>query len=79
MSDDVGTAYVRESGCGIQYVLNLEDVDETQTDIIMNREQAERLYVVLGRMLGKQMQQPVLPMPQAVWPNGWVRPHWMRG
>lgn len=54
VTNDLGTAYVRESGCGIMYVINLEDTDEEQFVVEMDREQLERLYQVCGKLLGKQ-------------------------
>lgn len=57
---DLGTAYVREAGCGIRYILNLEDTDEEQFIVELDREQAERLYEVLGKMLGKN--EPTRPI-----------------
>jgi K+/H+ antiporter YhaU regulatory subunit KhtT len=50
-SNDLGGVLVREAGCGVVYVLNLEDREETQFEIDLNREQAEKLYLILGKML----------------------------
>lgn len=55
-----GTAYVREAGCEVVYRLNLENPDEEQFLVEMDREQAERLYEVLGKMLGKN--EPTRPI-----------------
>jgi hypothetical protein len=49
---DLGTAFVREAGCGVVYVLNLEDREEVGYEIDLDREQAEKLYLILGKMLG---------------------------
>lgn len=66
--NDIGTAYVREAGCGVRYIINLEDTDEEQFEVELDREQAERLYVVLGKMLGKAQAVP-LPHPIPINPN----------
>lgn len=57
--NDLGTAYVREAGCGVRYIINLEDTDEEQFEVELDREQAERLYAVLGKMLEKD--KPISP------------------
>jgi hypothetical protein len=51
--NELGTAYVREAGCGIVYVINLEDTDEEQVIVELDREQLEKLHRVCGKLLGK--------------------------
>lgn len=51
-SNDLGTIFIREAGCGVVYVLNLEDREEVGYEIDLDREQAEKLYLILGKMLG---------------------------
>lgn len=91
-SNDIGTAFVREAGCGVMYVINLEDMDEEQFVVEMNREQTIRLFVVLGKLLGEvappvNSPPPALPsipwaeLPDAKlpWPNPVAPPPWTTG
>jgi hypothetical protein len=76
---DLGTALVREAGCGVVYLIEFEDREEMHYQIDLDRTEAERLYVILGRMLGKDTLPAVIPptnwttLPPATIPN-WVMP-----
>lgn len=90
-ANDIGTAYVREAGCGIRYIINLEDTDEEQFEVELDREQAEKLYAVLGRLLEKNVAPiiqtniawntaPPVSLPNWVQNSNWQIPPfpWMR-
>jgi hypothetical protein len=63
---DLGTALVREAGCGVVYLIEFEDREEMHYQIDLDRTEAERLYVILGKMLGKGTLPAVIP-PTIPW------------
>lgn len=60
------SALVREAGCGVFYQLTVEDGDEREWEFNLNRDEAEKLYAILGQMLGKGAQPP---MPTQAYPT----------
>jgi K+/H+ antiporter YhaU regulatory subunit KhtT len=64
-SKDLGTAVIREVGCGVVYTLEFEDTDEMLCQVGLDRKEAERLYAILGKMLKKQA--PVQSLPPTPW------------
>lgn len=67
-SKDLDTAVIREAGCGVIYLVEFEDTGETGYQIGLDRTEAEKLWVILGEMLGKNQTcippvTPIAPLP----------------
>lgn len=71
----IETAFVRETGCGIRYVVSFEDIDENEYQIYLDRTAAEKLYSILTNLLNKNtFTIPATnpnPPPVPVQPNPW--------
>jgi hypothetical protein len=78
-SKDLGTAVIREVGCGVVYTLEFEDTDEMLCQVGLDRTEAERLYVILGKMLEKQatpIRTPWNQLPPVTVPNWVLNSNW---
>ena len=77
--NDLGTAYVREAGCGVLYIINLEDSDEQEFEVVLDREQVTRLRDVCNKLLNEGKSQPPAPWhtapPTPLYPNS-LNPFW---
>jgi hypothetical protein len=78
MSDDIGTAYVRDVGCGVRYIINLEDSEEEQFEVELDREQLERLAAVIQRLLNEGNGNPPVPAPLIPVPPFTPQPNWLK-
>lgn len=78
-SKDLGTAIIREVGCGVVYTIEFEDTDETHCQVGLDRAAAERLYTILGKMLEKTTLPNPVPIQQPNWlqnPCTQIPPPW---